>query len=113
MTAPMNTAPLETFATDVALVMAGMLTNSDSAEGLSPEQLGVVLFSSIAAHAKTLPDYDESTDVSDVVKLGVAVYGEAVYASVMAVMSQAQDQVEEREALEAANQEVTTSESLN
>lgn len=89
----MNLEPLETFVTDMALVLAGTVTQSDEAEGLSAQQLGQVFFASVAAHAKTRPDYNPETDIAPVIQLGVAVYGEAVYATVAASLARAEAQL--------------------
>lgn len=97
----MNTEPLDVFVTDMAMVMAGTITTSDSAEGLSAEQLGVVFFSATASYARTLPDYNPDQDVSGVIQLGVAVYGESVYATVAASLARLEADLEAVEAEEA------------
>lgn len=82
----MDLEPLEVFVTDMALIMAGTVTASSEAEAPSAELLGVTFFSAIAAMARKLPDYNPQTDIASVIQLGVAVYGEAVYATVAAAM---------------------------
>lgn len=84
---PMNLEPLETFVTDMAMVLAGSVTGSDDVEPFGPEQLGLIFFSAIAARARTQGDYNEDTDISGVIQLGVAVYGESVYATVNAALN--------------------------
>ena len=93
-TSTMNIEPLETFVTDAAMILAGSVTGSDEVEPFTPEQLGLIFFSGVAAYARTRPDYDAETDISGVIQLGVAVYAESIYATVNAAMQSLQEQSE-------------------
>lgn len=89
----MNMAPLEHFITDFAMLLAGSVTQSETAEAPTPEQLGVIMFSAVGSFARTLPDYNPEQEIGDVIRLGVAVYGESVYATVNAALNEmGQDQ---------------------
>lgn len=86
----MNMQPVEEFVSDFAMMLAGSLTQSEATDGLTPEQLGVIFFSAVGSFCRTRPDYNPAQEISDVIRLGVAVYGESVYATVNAALNEAQ-----------------------
>lgn len=78
----MNKAPLEEFAVNMGITLAGMFASEPSLMPLDMDQLGMVIYCGVCAVARSQPDYNPKTNVSDVVALGVGAYAEGLYAAV-------------------------------
>lgn len=84
----MNMTYLEAFAVDFALNLAGwtLNTSAEGFEALSASQVAVATTSAVSAYAKTRPDYNLHTDISNIIQIAVQVYAEAVQANVITAL---------------------------
>lgn len=83
----MDLAVLEEYITNFAVNLAALTITTEGFTPLLPDQLQVVFFSALATYAKTRPDYNPNTVVTEVLQLGVAVYAQAIYAQLQASVS--------------------------
>lgn len=78
----MDVGPLEDFAIDFGVVLAGWTLNgSEDLVPLDANQVGIVMIAAVAQYARTRPDYDPDTVITSVVKMGVYAYGQATEAN--------------------------------
>ena len=82
----MDTSPLEEFAVEFAITLAGLQEQDPEVEPLNPNQLVVSIYAAVAAHARTRADYDTETDITSVLQIGVSAYAQAIYAAAAALV---------------------------
>ncbi len=104
----MDLEPLEAFAADYALNLAGWTLNSNT-PGLVPldaRQLTVTMIAAVSAYATRRPDYNSMQDITDVIRFGVIVYGKATEANISAALEELDAAENEGPPLEENHQEM-------